>query len=397
MKKSLVLALGCAVVLAGCGSANTAADTSTTEVVEEAPKTEGAAETTSDSSAEASIEAAVEEFIEDELGLGEELTPDENGVISNGIITMTMPAESKDKYIAYSYDKGIGIYDKDSSDAGFGGFAFGVDVAEDYATFSDMATKIGELTESDGKLYHIVLTYPSDVQWDYTKGEEMPESYRLLYENAREIASTIQSANGGTYVDGAGTKGEDIYGELTKEIVAKIAGAKDAKELEAAELSPVYYNITQDEEPGDPMKDFGICYADFNLDGVDEMLIGDIKENKVYDIFASVEGEPKHVISGNEEDLYKVNGAVIAEYVIDESGAQIVRSFSLTPNSVELFPQYSLKLDESEGAKYKWSVSYDDGATWEELTEEDYEIMLSNIEYFSNDTVFEYKPLGEFK
>ena len=323
------------------------------------------------------------------------MTPDSDGVVSNGFISITMPAEAAGTYLAYSYEDDINIYDKESNEAGFGGFTFGVAATEDYSKYSDGSTKIGELTEKDGKLYHIVLSFPTDVQWDITKNDEMPESYGSLYNNAREIASTVASVNGGTYVDGAGTKGEEIYGDLLKEIKGKIESAKDADELKSADLSPVYYELTQGDAPKDPMKTIGYCCADFNLDGVDEMVIGDIESKEVYDIFAAKDGKATHVISGNLKDYYKVYGTVVAEYMSESEGVNIIHTYCLFANSDELLSQYSIKTDETEGVTSRWSISYDNGESWEALTEEDYEQDLSNIESFSSDTPLNFTAIGE--
>ncbi len=394
MKRMLVLAMGCAVVLAGCGSAATSVST---EVQKASAASEESVASESVAEAGTETEAVSDETETEEQNLGEELTPDDNGVVSNGFISITMPEECSGTYLAYTYEDDINIYDKASYEAGFGGFIFGVCATDDYAEYGGMRTKIGELTESDGELYHILISYPSDVQWDYTKGEEMPESYKAIYDNAREIASTVASVNGGTYADGAGTKGEEIYADCLKNVVEKIKNAKDASELEDEDLSPVYFAMTQEDDPKDPMEDIGFCYTDFNLDGVDEMVIGDMESKEIYDIYGYADGEAIHVISGTWRDYYKVYGSVLAEYVSEGAGVSVINTYSLDPNSDELMPQYSLKLDETEDAENKWSVSYDDGDTWEALTEEDYEQRLSNIEDFSSDKPLTFTKLGEIK
>ena len=63
----------------------------------------------------------------------------------------------------------------------------------------------------------------------------------------------------------------------------------------------------------------------------------------------------------------------------------------------ELFPQYSLKLDETGDAESKWSVSYDDGKTWESMTEEDYRQRLGNIEDLPAEKALTFTPLGKLQ
>lgn len=401
MKKRLVAAvLGGMLVMTGCGSdaapASTVA-TSTNEAAEAASEAASADETAAEAGAEAGTEAAEGDgFIDDEMVMGEETAPDANGKISNGFMSITMPKDLEGTYVAYTMDGEINIYDKESKDAGFGGFVFGVCVTDDYAQYGGMRKKIGELKDKDGQLYHVLLALPSDVQWDYTKSEEMPATYKAISDRDREIAATLEPDQGGEYVDGGGTKGEEIYGDLLKEIVNDIQNAKDSNELEEKNLSPVYYAMTQGANPQDPMKDIGVSYTDFNLDGVDEMVLCEIENGQVYDIFGSVDGKPAHVISGNWRDYFKVYGSVIAEYTTEGAGVSIISVYDLLPNSTELFPQYSIKLDETDGAEFKWSVSYEEDK-WEELSEEDYKQRLSNIEFTSEDEKAEYTALGNLK
>ncbi len=399
MKKSLLLALGCAFVLAGCGSANTAAKPETQtedKVASEVTTEEKAADTAAESSSEAETTDGEGLNAATENG-EEELIPDENGVVSNGSISITMPAECAGTYLASSFENSINIYDKASSEAGFGGFIFNVSTTDSYENLGGMKTKIGELTDGDGKLYQVFISYPSDVQWDYTAGEDMPKSYAAIYNNAREIAATLQSVDGGTYVDGAGTKGEDIFGDYVKEIITTIENAKDANELEAADLSPVYYSITQGDQAKDPMKDIGVCYADINVDGIDEMVIGDMESNKIYDVYTSVDGKPAHVISGHDRDYFKIYSSGILEYVLESAGVNVTCLHDITPNTTEMNPQVFLKLDETADSADTYSTSYDGGETWESMTEEDYKSYLSDLENMYDKEPHTFTALGDLK
>ncbi|WP_026517411.1 hypothetical protein [Butyrivibrio sp. MC2021] len=389
MKKRVLLMtiLGAAVVMAGCGKESAPAEevSEAVEEVVEAVEEEAVAQAEPETAAPESGEVGVE--------VGTEITPDENGKLSNGFFSITMPSELAGTYVAKDYEGEINIYEKESHEAGFGGFAFGVSTAKSYEEYGGMRTKIGQLTDADGTLYHVLLEFPSEIQWDYEKEE--PAAFAALYDRAREIAATVQSETGGNYVDGGGCKGEEIYGDLSKKVAELIKNATNADVLEAEDLSPVYYAITQEDEAKDPMETMGIAYSDFNLDGVDEMVIGDMETGEIYDIFGSIDGAPAHVATGYFRDYYKLYGSILTRYTSESAGVSVVSTYDLLPNSTELFQQFSLKTDETDATATKWFVSYDE-ENWEEMTEEDYKERLGYVETTTGDKKLSFKKLGEF-
>ncbi len=125
-KKVVLLAMGCALVMAGCSGAEitvTTTDNAAQSTSEEAPAAEA--------KEAASEEAAAEDVYE--VDLGEEITPDADGKVSNGTISIQMPADAAGTYLAYNYNGDINIYDKESAEGGFGGYIFGVCMTDDYA------------------------------------------------------------------------------------------------------------------------------------------------------------------------------------------------------------------------------------------------------------------------
>ncbi|RKM61396.1 hypothetical protein D6855_05755 [Butyrivibrio sp. CB08] len=387
-KKLLLFVIGCTLALTGCGTGATSQE----------PAEQVEFESTVEASADDATEASAEDssFDEEEF-MGQELTPDASGRVSNGIFSIQMPEGTEGTYLAYNYENEINIYDKACYEDGYTGFAFGICLADDYGEYGGMRTKIGELTDESGKVHHVLISFPSEVQWDFNKSADAPATYSALYDNARDIAATLEPVGGGEYVDGGGCRGEEIYGDLVKEIVTTVKDAENSNELEEKELSPVYYAMTMGSHPEDPLLNIGVAYYDFNLDGVDEMVMGDMGNGQIYDIFGVVDGKPTHVTSGNWRDYYMLHGPVLSEHVSELASVSVVNTFELMPNSTELFPQYSLKLDETDGAQYKWSVSYDSGETWEEMTEDDYNDRLSNIMNFPTDKEVQFVPLGDFE
>ena len=113
-------------------------------------------------------------------------------IISNDLLSITLPKEVNGTYIIKNIDKGIYIYDKVSSDAGFGGFAFGIAAyknPKDYAS-APGTKKLGEITDKNGIIYDITLIQPTDVQFDYVNNRK--ETYMPLYKLAEKIKGYIK-------------------------------------------------------------------------------------------------------------------------------------------------------------------------------------------------------------
>ncbi len=319
----------------------------------------------------------------------------ESEVVANKMFQITMPAETAGTYVAETTDNSISIYDKEAKEADFGGFAFDVSIYEDPSGYvGDMTKKVGEFTDKDGKLYDVVISYPSDVQYDYTKNENgAPESYRRLYDGAEDIIKTLDGVDGGTFSLGAGTKGEDLYGEQLQTIVTAVTEGWDANKLKEAGLSPIYATIAED--GGDVKASVGYVYADVNADGVEELLVGEIaegdKKGAVYDVFTMVDRKPAHVVSGVDGSCWYAldPSGLVNEYSPSdtESGWS---TYALGSNSVELVLQQMFKTDNNAEADKRYFVSYDEGATWEPMTEKDFN---EQKEYFGNYTRFDFSPL----
>ena len=65
---------------------------------------------------------------------------------------------------------------------------------EDYKVIADHDL-IGELTDPTGTVYHVVVSYPTDVQFS----REEQDSYREMFNEAESILQSIQPAEGCTY------------------------------------------------------------------------------------------------------------------------------------------------------------------------------------------------------
>lgn len=288
--------------------------------------------------------------------------------IKSKLFSVNMPEELSNSYEIKKEKNKISVFHKESKKAGFGGFAFGIKAYEnpsDHAVLPG-SRKLGELSDKKGVLYDIVLKHPTDVQYDYTKGTEAPPTFKKLYEYGDK--AEIKGINGAIYHKNQGTKGEDLYKTILEKHYTAIIENWDASKLEEENMSYMYNIIPRDK--------IGYAYYDVNVDGIEELLIGEIGEGNwkgvIYDIYTMVNRKPQHVVSGGSRNRYYVcdDSFICNEYSSGalESG---VRVYNLVENSTELYPQIYFKYDGYENAKKPWFYSYSDGK-WENVTEEKY-------------------------
>lgn len=314
--------------------------------------------------------------------------------IKNKLFSITLPEELRGFYEIKTEKDKISIFHKDSKKAGFGGFAFGIKAYKNPADHAVLpgSRKLGELTDKKGNLYDIVLKHPTDVQYDYTKSTQAPESFKLLYDIGNVI--NITGIKGSTYHKAQGTKGEDLYNEVLQKHITAIKEKWDSTKLEQENMSYMYNIIPQDK--------IGYAYYDINVDGIDELLIGEIADGNwkgiIYDIYTMVNRKPKHVVSGGSRNRYYVcdDAFVCNEYSsgANESG---VRVYNLVENSTELYPQVNFKYDGYTNPKAPWFISYgsqinDDN--WENVSENTY---YERKKIFDKYERFDYIPLNNHK
>ena len=387
MKKKICLAvLGYALVLGACGSQ---------EAVSEAPVTdEAAAEASQEQETADAVEA---ETVTEELGTQE---PDylEDTALSTDLITMTIPEELKGKFLATIDGDMINVYDKASVDGGFPGLVFSVVTTADNGVYAGgMYTKIGEVVAADGTTYNVSRGYPSEIQWDYNLGDEMPEDYARLNDSVEGILEAMTGNGDSVYTYGAGTKGEELYADVVSKYVTAVEEGWDAVKLEEENMSPELYSLYAS-AGNKALKQYGYLYKDINHDGVDELLLGDIDGSSeptiIYDIYTVVDKKPALVVSGSARDRYYVlgYGGIVNEFSggAMESGVNI---YDIEPNSTNLLHQYSVKYDGYADEKNPWFVSYGDDS-WESMTEEDFNSRIDTVT--SEYEKLELQPLSGF-
>lgn len=308
-------------------------------------------------------------------------------IIKNKLFSISIPKELKKFYQVKKDKNKISIYHTDSKKAGFGGFTFGIKA---YKNPSDHAVlpgskKLGELEDKKGNLYDIVLKHPTDVQYDYTKSIEAPESFKKLYDLGEIV--NIEGTKGSIYHKNQGTKGEDLYNDILYKHITAMNEKWDSSKLEKENMSYMYNII--------PQNKIGYIYYDINVDGIDELLVGEIADGAwkgiVYDIYTMVDRKPQHVISGGARNRYYIcdDSFVCNEYSAGalESG---VRVYNLVENSTELFPQINFKYDGYKNSQKPWFISYSN-EKWENVTESAYKERKKIFEKYER---FNFIPLN---
>lgn len=315
------------------------------------------------------------------------------------LFSISLPDEFNGSYTVKREKDKISVFHKESKKAGFGGFAFGIKA---YKTPAEHATlpgskKIGELTNKRGTLYDVVIKYPTDVQYDYTKSPQAPESYKQLYDYGEKVE--VNGVKGSVYYKNQGMKGEDLYGDILKKHVTAIKEKWDSVKLEEEDMSYMYNVINSSKV--NALDKIGYAYYDANADGIEELLIGEISNGAwkgiIYDMYTMVDRKPKHVMSGGSRNRYYIcDGTFIANEYSSGAKESGVRIYILVENSTELFPQVSFKYDAYTNPKHPWFISYGSEINddkWENVTKEFYKERKKIFETYER---FNFTPLRKF-
>ena len=354
MKRLIYILLAAALVMTGCGNRN---------------ETESANDSTEQNAYEQEEIKTVNEY-------------------SNDLLKIQIPDDIADLVKVDVEDDKISVYDRESADAGFGGLVFTVWARPvDSGMGGGPYVKIGELSNENADIYEVVKGYATEIQWDYNLAD-MPANFAKIYDSAEGIINGMTGNNGYTFIPGAGTKGEDLYNSVLSKYVTAKNKNWDASRYEAELMSSEFYNT--------PLEAIGYAYLDVNLDGIDELFVGEFGEDDlkgvVYDIYTMVKGKPAHVISGSARNRFYAHsdGLIVNEW----SGGAALSGFdvyNLEADSIELVYQWGYKYDGYEDEDKPWFKSYD-GNEYESVTEEDAkEAYMIGDKYVR----FDYKRLSD--
>lgn len=302
-----------------------------------------------------------------EQAVYEQETSKKDTEYSNDLIKIQIPDTIADLVKVDVEDDKISVYDKESLDAGFGGLVFIVWARPiDSGMGGGPYIKIGELSNENADIYEVVKGYATEIQWDYNLAD-MPENFKKIYDSADDIISAVAGNNGYTFILGAGTKGEDLYNNVLSRYVTAKNKDWDAARYEEEGMSSEFYN--------NPLDAIGYAYYDVNLDGIDELFVGEFGEDDlkgvVYDIYTMAGGKPVHVISGSARNRFYAHsdGLIVNEW----SGGAALSGFdvyNLEADSTELTYQWGYKYDGYENEEKPWFKSFD-GNEYESVEEED--------------------------
>lgn len=325
---------------------------------------------------------------------------DNDIVLKNKLFEITLPKNFKGIFMSEIKKDRIYIYDKQSKKSGFGGFAFGITAYKNPSQYASSGKKLGELVNKKN-IYDIVITYPTEVQYDYRKGNNPNKSYKSLYGYGENVL--ISSGKKSTYYKNRGTKGNDLYNEVINKHIKAITEKWDSTRLEKENMSYMYNVIAKNVDTSKVLNSIGYKYYDLNGDGIEELLIGEIAQDKwkgvIYDVYTMVNRKPAHVISGGTRNRFYVCDDLFLcnEYSsgANESG---IRVYNLVENSIELVPQVAFKYDGYKNEKNPYFITYgnsiENDDDWENVDMQTYEQRFSIFEKYQR---FDYTPLSKFK
>ena len=317
--------------------------------------------------------------------------------ISNDYFSFTMPEETKGTYVVQKRDNGIFIIEKFSEKSGEGGFAFGLQIfkePKDYAHEADIDKfiKIGELTDTKGTIYDMVLIKPIEIICG--DGEPIESNFNRLYDFGDNV--DVKAINGNKYIKNKGMRGEDLYRDVLNKHIHAINEKWRDSQYKNAGISTLYLAVGKNRKK--QMKKIGYAYYDINSDGIDELFIGKISKGKsiepIYDIYTIVDRKPEHAVSSSSADKYFVcndNFLCREKFVSDNENIFSVNYF--IGNSAKLKRQIEFMYNSNLNRKNPWFRTFEI-TNYQNISKETYDQGKTNFNEYKK---FDYIPLREFK
>ena len=336
--------------------------------------------------------------------------------LENKLFSIDMPEKLKDKYIACIYDEGITVYEKLAYEKSRGdeyslGYVFSVAACSDPEEYiyDEHYDLLGKIESSNGKVYEMVIFYPTDVEWDETS-KESSDAWHEINAAADEISSSLKCIDGGTFE----VKGEDIgaidddpatvselYTATVEKHIQAIEEGWSQDKLESEKMSYMYELIARNSKD-DPLTKIGYLEYDSNKDGVDELYIGEITTKDsgwsgvIYDMYTLVGRQVWHMFSGGEKDAWFLTDK---DYLNNEisGGAAYTEYGFYSLSFMSNIKNYAggLKYDSDTDEANPWfSKGRGRDDTWEKVSEKEYDKLM---ESYGSHKRLEYVPLSEFR
>ena len=311
--------------------------------------------------------------------------------------SVTIPAEAVELCDIETTSDSIAIYEKIShaDGAGFVGSINLYKNVNDYCYTPNFA-RGGEISYPDNTRLDIVLTYPSDVQYDFNS-KESTDAWMTLQETFNEeIAPSIQPREDGTFIPQNEVDNTSVYDETLASLYQALVEKKDQAALEEDGFSYLYaLNYAEGE---DPLYTFGYTFVDLTGTGYPELVImKDDGSPIVYDMFTQVDGKVQNVFSSAERDYVTLLGheghspRTICEHASGGADVTEINTYILDPGTKELCSQVSFIYDATENQENPWAVRYGLDEEPEALDEAEWNQRLEN---FGVENLFKLIPIA---
>ena len=311
--------------------------------------------------------------------------------------SVTIPAEAVELCDIETTSDSIAIYEKIShaDGAGFVGSINLYKNVNDYCYTPNFA-RGGEISYPDNTRLDIVLTYPSDVQYDFNS-KESTDAWMTLQETFNEeIAPSIQPREDGTFIPQNEVDNTSVYDETLASLYQALVEKKDQAALEEDGFSYLYaLNYAEGE---DPLYTFGYTFVDLTGTGYPELVImKDDGSPIVYDMFTQVNGKVQNVFSSAERDYVTLLGheghspRTICEHASGGADVTEINTYILDPGTKELCSQVSFIYDATDNQENPWAVRYGLDEEPEALDEAEWNQRLEN---FGVENLFKLIPIA---
>lgn len=314
--------------------------------------------------------------------------------VENAHLTVTVPDEIAAICDIEANDDEIAFYESISHEAFGGGFVGSIRLYESVRDYGYMPSyqRGGQITLTDGTKLDVVLARPSDVQYDL-QDEDSTNHYHLISDAfLSDITESIVPKDG-VYTPQDEVDTTAVYVETLDRLRQAVEEKADMTALKEDGFSYLYMYMYEEEAP---LSAIGCAYMDINRDGYDELLLGRVGDNAVYDLYTQLDGEVIHVFSGGERDIYVLTGGDHGFSAIKETGSGAadlthITFYDLDPVEASLIQQTDFIYDGQKDPENPWSIAYIPEEDSETVSEEEWN---ERIGYFGEEMEIAYAPLG---